>query len=110
MAKRRRPRRRPEEGRAKKVTQGRAGTGCRGSAPHLAREHLPIPDPKHVGLTTYDAKDPNTKYPPITELRPPEGRTQRVDRADRRCGVRCVVGVRRAMQYPGGRALGGEWV
>ena len=39
----------------------------------LAREHLPIPDPKHVGLTTYDAKDPNTKYPPITPLRPPEG-------------------------------------
>ncbi|PEG36726.1 arylsulfatase [Mycolicibacterium duvalii] len=43
------------------------------SQPHLAREHLPIPDPKHVGLTTYDAKDPNTTYPPITELRPPAG-------------------------------------
>lgn len=41
--------------------------------PRLAREYLPIPDPKHVGLTTYDAKDPNTKYPPITELRPPKG-------------------------------------
>jgi predicted alpha/beta-hydrolase family hydrolase len=39
----------------------------------LAREHLPTPDPKHVGLTTYDAKDPNTKYPPITTLRPPQG-------------------------------------
>jgi arylsulfatase A-like enzyme len=39
----------------------------------LAREHLPIPDPQHVGLTTYDAKDPNTKYPPIKELRPPKG-------------------------------------
>ena len=34
---------------------------------------LPIPDPKHVGLTTYDAKDPNTKYPPIVPLRPPKG-------------------------------------
>jgi arylsulfatase A-like enzyme len=43
------------------------------NAPHLAREHLPIPDAKHVGLTTYDAKDPNTKYPPITMLRPPTG-------------------------------------
>jgi hypothetical protein len=43
------------------------------SEPHLAREHLPLPDPKHVGLTTYDAKDPNTKYPPIKELRPPRG-------------------------------------
>ena len=51
--------------------------------PHLAREQLPIPDPKHVGLTTYDAKDPNTKYPPIKELRPPDGRAQRADRADR---------------------------
>ncbi|RDH79105.1 arylsulfatase [Mycolicibacterium moriokaense] len=39
----------------------------------LVREHLPIPDPKHIGLTTYDAKDPNTSYPPITELRPPDG-------------------------------------
>jgi arylsulfatase len=26
-----------------------------------------------VGLTTYDAKDPDTKYPPIKELRPPKG-------------------------------------
>jgi arylsulfatase len=37
------------------------------------RETLPIPDPQQVGLTTYDAKDPNTKYPPITMLRPPAG-------------------------------------
>ena len=42
-------------------------------APPIGRETLPIPDPQHVGLTTYDAKDPNTKYPPITMLRPPEG-------------------------------------
>ena len=34
---------------------------------------LPIPDVKHVGLTTYDAKDPDTTYPPITMLRPPPG-------------------------------------
>jgi arylsulfatase A-like enzyme len=39
----------------------------------LSRDILPIPDPKHVGLTTYDAKDPNTKYPPIEMLRPPKG-------------------------------------
>ena len=30
----------------------------------FSRDILPIPDNKHVGLTTYDAKDPNTKYPP----------------------------------------------
>jgi arylsulfatase len=29
-----------------------------------------VPKP---GLTTYDAKDPDTKYPPIAPLRPPEG-------------------------------------
>ncbi len=42
--------------------------------PPLGREILPIPDPQYVGLTTYDARDPNTKYPPITMLRPPTGR------------------------------------
>ena len=39
----------------------------------LPRTVLPIPDQPHVGLTTYDAKDPDTKYPPIRELRPPKG-------------------------------------
>jgi arylsulfatase A-like enzyme len=39
----------------------------------VRRDILPIPDAAHVGLTTYDAKDPDTKYPPITMLRPPEG-------------------------------------
>ena len=39
----------------------------------VRRDILPIPDPKHVGLTTYDAKDPDTKYPPIRTLRPPKG-------------------------------------
>jgi arylsulfatase A-like enzyme len=34
---------------------------------------LPIPDRKPIGLTTYDAKDPETKFPPITPLRPPAG-------------------------------------
>ena len=27
----------------------------------------------HVGLITYDAKDPDTKFPPIEQLRPPKG-------------------------------------
>lgn len=39
----------------------------------LPRAILPIPDRAHVGLTTYDAKDPDTKFPPIVPLRPPEG-------------------------------------
>ena len=43
------------------------------SGASVRRDILPIPDVKHVGLTTYDAKDPDTTYPPITMLRPPEG-------------------------------------
>ena len=34
---------------------------------------LPIPDRRHVGLTTYDAKDPETRFPQIAPLRPPAG-------------------------------------
>jgi len=39
----------------------------------LSRSMLPIPDRMHFSGTTYDAKDPDTKYPPIRDLRPPEG-------------------------------------
>ena len=42
-------------------------------ADSVKRDVLPIPDPQHVGVTTYDAKDPDTKFPPITQLRPPDG-------------------------------------
>jgi hypothetical protein len=38
-----------------------------------SRSILPIPDVPPVSLTTYDAKDPDTKYPPIAPLRPPAG-------------------------------------
>src|SRR3954470_22086152 len=37
------------------------------------REVLPIPNRPHVGLTTYDAKDPDTAFPAIEALRPPPG-------------------------------------
>jgi arylsulfatase len=39
----------------------------------IQRSILPIPDSQHVGVTTYDAKDPDTKFPPIEQLRPPKG-------------------------------------
>ena len=39
----------------------------------IRREVLPIPDRKYVGVTTYDAKDPDTVFPPIEPVRPPEG-------------------------------------
>ena len=41
--------------------------------PQPQRDVLPIPDVTPVGLTTYDAKDPDTVFPPIEPLRPPEG-------------------------------------
>ena len=37
------------------------------------RHVLPIPDVTPPSLTTYDAKDPDTRYPPIVPLRPPTG-------------------------------------
>src|SRR4030042_4296382 len=39
----------------------------------IQRSILPIPELPHVGLTTYDAKDPDTKFPAIEQLRPPKG-------------------------------------
>ena len=38
----------------------------------IQREILPIPDRPYAGLVTYDAKDPDTSFPPIEPLRPPE--------------------------------------
>src|SRR3981081_1969912 len=37
------------------------------------RSHLPIPSAERTGPITYDAKDPDTKSPPIEQLRPPQG-------------------------------------
>jgi arylsulfatase len=39
----------------------------------VARTVLPIPERSYVGLTTYDAKDPKTSFPPVEPLRPPAG-------------------------------------
>src|SRR3954454_13776694 len=43
------------------------------SSSDVPRSVLPIPERQHVGLVTYDAKDPATAFPPIEPLRPPEG-------------------------------------
>ena len=42
-----------------------------------ARSMLPIPDRPAPGLTTYDAKDPDTAYPPIEPLLPARWRSER---------------------------------
>ena len=39
----------------------------------LQRSSLPIPDLAYTGTVTYDATSPDTHFPPITEVRPPEG-------------------------------------
>jgi arylsulfatase A-like enzyme len=43
------------------------------SSEQIQRDVLPIPDRAHSGLVTYDAKDPDTAFPPIVPLRPPAG-------------------------------------
>ena len=37
------------------------------------RDVLPVPDLPRSGLVTYDAKDPDTSFAPIEQLRPPAG-------------------------------------
>jgi arylsulfatase A-like enzyme len=37
------------------------------------REILPVPDRRYPGHVLYDAKDPDSEFPPIRPLRPPEG-------------------------------------
>src|SRR5580692_11565653 len=39
----------------------------------VSRAVLPIPDRPDSGLTTYDACDPDTHFPPIEPLLPPPG-------------------------------------
>ncbi|RWQ37526.1 MAG: arylsulfatase [Mesorhizobium sp.] len=39
----------------------------------INRTVLPIPSRPRTGLITFDAKDPDTKFPPIEQLRPPKG-------------------------------------
>ena len=39
----------------------------------IQRSVLPIPSQQYGGLITYDARDPDTSFPPIEQLRPPKG-------------------------------------
>ena len=61
------------------------------------RSHLPIPDPARTGLITYDAKDPDTKFPPIEQLLPAKGRAQCPDHPDRRRRLRRGQRIRRPL-------------
>lgn len=53
---------------------GQPGDAVPGSeADQKNRAHLPIPNTGRPKLITYDAKDPDTSFPPIQQLRPPAG-------------------------------------
>src|SRR5512136_1120707 len=54
------------------MIKGHKGAKTMSTQDKIQREILPIPDIQHVGLTTYDAKDPDTRYPPIEPLQPPK--------------------------------------
>ncbi len=48
-------------------------SGSSGSEKQVQCEVLPIPDRPYAGFVAYDAKDPDSKFPPIEPLRPPKG-------------------------------------
>ncbi len=52
---------------------GTAFTATAADQPALDRTHLPMSNTVRPTLITYDAKDPDTKNPPIEQLRPPKG-------------------------------------
>ena len=75
---------------------------------HPQRQVLPIPDAVHVGVTTYDAKDPATAFPPIEPLRPPEGAPNVLVILIDDAGFGFVVGVRWSVSDAELRTPGGE--
>jgi hypothetical protein len=46
----------------------------------ISRDILPVPDAQYVGLTTYDAKDPDNEISADRGAAPSEGCPQRADR------------------------------
>lgn len=48
-------------------------TGSPGSPVPPDRSHLPMPNTIQPKLVTYDAKSPDTNFPPIRDVRPPKG-------------------------------------
>ena len=61
------------------------------------REILPIPDKAYAGFIAYDAKDPDSKFPPIEPLTPPAGAPNVLIVLDRRCWLRRFERVRRTV-------------
>ena len=71
----------------------------------VGREVLPIPDRQYLGHVTYDAKDPDTEFPPIEPLLSAGRCTERPDRPARRRRIRSSERVRRSCEHTDGRAV-----
>ncbi len=56
---------------AENLTTGTPGSSS--AADYKNRSNLPMPNTVRASLVTYDAKSPDTKFPPIEQLRPPKG-------------------------------------
>ena len=74
-----------------------------------ARTMLPIPDRPAPGLTTYDAKDPDTAFPPIEPLLPPEGAPNVLIVLLDDVGFGSSTRVRRAVPHADGGTVGRRW-
>src|SRR5215211_6566667 len=59
-----------QNGKNKKMSQNGKGENHHDS---LQREVLPIPNEPYAGPVLYDANDPAAVFPPIQEIRPPQG-------------------------------------
>jgi arylsulfatase len=55
------------------ITPAFAANAISGEIPTKDRSHLPMPNTVRQSLITYDARNPDTKFPPIEQLRPPAG-------------------------------------
>ena len=92
-----------------KKSGGGNGNGKGLAASDVQRAVLPIPDRQTVGITTYDAKDPNTKLSADHAAASAAGRAQRADLPDRRRRLRRLERVRGAVPHADrGAARGGR--
>jgi len=64
------------------------------------RSHLPMPNTERPRFVAYDAKDPDSKFPPIDQLRPPQGRAECAGGADRRRRLWIEQRIRRPLPHP----------
>ena len=71
---------------------------------HGGREVLPVPDRRYAGLVTYDAKDPDTSFPPIEPHPAARRGAERARRPARRRRLRRVERVRRRDRHAERRA------